>query len=199
MIREAAKILEVDRELIDPCLDELVTDEGVVREDVPDSRDPAASTIAAVYLVPFHRAERSLAGGLVDLLRSREERLPAFAEVDWPNGAGLAADPDRSGPRGRPARRGQARAHQQGRGADRRAGLRQELHRPLGRHARDGQEGHRDAGRAHRPGRQAAGRADRPRGLHRSPAAGAAARRRAPNTTATTPSTPTWSWSTRPR
>ena len=84
VIREAAKILEVDPELIDPCLDELVTDEGVVREGVPDSHDPTASTIAAVYLVPFHRAERSLAGGLVDLLNSREERLPAFARVDWP-------------------------------------------------------------------------------------------------------------------
>jgi exodeoxyribonuclease V alpha subunit len=83
VIREAAKILEVDRELIDPCLDELVADEGVVREGVPDSHDPTASTIAAVYLVPFHRAERSLAGGLVDLLNSREERLRAFAEVDW--------------------------------------------------------------------------------------------------------------------
>ena len=82
LVREAAKILEVDRELIDPCLDELVTDEGVVREAVPDSR--TASTVAAVYLVPFHRAERSLAAGLKDLLRSREERLPAFAEVDWP-------------------------------------------------------------------------------------------------------------------
>jgi exodeoxyribonuclease V alpha subunit len=88
VIREAAKILEVDRELIDPCLDELVTDEGVVREGIPDSHDPTASTITAVYLVPFHRAERSLAGGLVDLLNSREERLPAFAQVDWPTALG---------------------------------------------------------------------------------------------------------------
>ena len=199
VIREAAKILEVDRELIDPCLDELVTDEGVVREDVPDSHDATASTIAAVYLVPFHRAERSLAGGLVDLLNSREERLPAFAQVDWPNGAGLATNPDRSGPRGRPARRGQARAHQQGRGADRRAGLRQELHRPLGRHARDGQEGRRGAGRAHRPGRQAAGRADRPRRPAPFTGCWSCSPAATPNTTATTPSTPTWSWSTRPR
>jgi exodeoxyribonuclease V alpha subunit len=88
VIREAAKILEVDRGLIDPCLAELVADEGVVREGVPDSHDPTASTITAVYLVPFHRAERSLAGGLVDLLNSREERLPAFAEVDWPKALG---------------------------------------------------------------------------------------------------------------
>ena len=83
VISEAAKILEVDRELIDPCLDELVADEGVVREGVPDSHDPAGGAVAAVYLVPFHRAERSLAGGLLELLNSREERLPAFAEVDW--------------------------------------------------------------------------------------------------------------------
>jgi len=88
LVREAAKILEVDRELIDPCLDELVTDDGAVREHVPDGRDPAAATIAAVYLVPFHRAERSLAGGLMELLRSREERLPAFADVDWPAALG---------------------------------------------------------------------------------------------------------------
>ena len=33
--------------------------------------------------MPFHRAERSLAAGLLDLLNSRHERLPAFAEVDW--------------------------------------------------------------------------------------------------------------------
>ena len=83
VIREAAKILEVDRELIDPCLAELGADEGVVRESVPDSRDPTGATVAAVYLVPFHRAERSLASGLVELLNSREERLPAFAQVDW--------------------------------------------------------------------------------------------------------------------
>jgi exodeoxyribonuclease V alpha subunit len=88
VIREAAKILEVDRELVDPCLDELVADEGVVRESVPASNDPTGGTVAAVYLVPFHRAERSLAGGLLDLLNSRLERLPAFAEVDWPKALG---------------------------------------------------------------------------------------------------------------
>jgi exodeoxyribonuclease V alpha subunit len=79
LIREATKILEVDRELIGPCLDELVTEEGVVREPVPGSDAP----IAAIYLVPFHRAERSLAAGLLDLLNSSDERLPAFAQVDW--------------------------------------------------------------------------------------------------------------------
>jgi exodeoxyribonuclease V alpha subunit len=79
LITAAAKILEVEPALIGPCLDELATGEGVVRESVPI----AEGTVPAVYLVPFHRAERSLAGGLLDLLNSGHERLPAFAEVDW--------------------------------------------------------------------------------------------------------------------
>ena len=83
LIRDAAKILEVDRELIDSCLDELVAEEGVVREHLPATEPAAGATVAAVYLVPFHRAERSLAAGLSDLLHSSQERLPAFAEVDW--------------------------------------------------------------------------------------------------------------------
>ena len=83
VIREAAKILQVDQELIGPCLDELVSDEGVVREGLPSSDDAIGSAVAAVYLVPFHRAERSLAGGLLDLLNSSHERLPTFAQLDW--------------------------------------------------------------------------------------------------------------------
>ena len=46
------------------------------------------STVPAVYLVPFHRAERSLAGGLTDLLNSSQERLPAFTQVDWQKALG---------------------------------------------------------------------------------------------------------------
>src|SRR2546423_351429 len=72
LIREAAKILDVGRELIGPCLDELAADEGVVREPVPASDDATGRTVPAVYLVPFHRAECSLAGGLLDLLHTRE-------------------------------------------------------------------------------------------------------------------------------
>jgi exodeoxyribonuclease V alpha subunit len=83
LIREATKILEVDQELVGPCLDELVSEEGVVREQLPATNDPTASTAPAVYLVPFHRAERSLAGGLTDLLNSGQERLPAFTQIDW--------------------------------------------------------------------------------------------------------------------
>jgi exodeoxyribonuclease V alpha subunit len=88
LIGEATKILQVDQELIGPCLDELVSEEGVVREQLPASDDPTGSTVAAVYLVPFQRAERSLAGGLTDLLNSSQERLPAFTEVDWQKALG---------------------------------------------------------------------------------------------------------------
>jgi exodeoxyribonuclease V alpha subunit len=83
LVREATKILEVNQQLIGPCLDELVIEEGVVREQLPASDAADAGTVAAVYLVPFHRAERSLAGGLLDLLNSSQERLPTFAQVDW--------------------------------------------------------------------------------------------------------------------
>ncbi len=88
LIREAAKILQVDQTLISPCLDQLVSEDGVVREPLPANDDATRSTITAVYLVPFHRAERSLAGGILDLLTSSHERLPVFAEVDWPKALG---------------------------------------------------------------------------------------------------------------
>ncbi len=83
LIGDAAKILELDRQLIGPCLDELVAEEGVVREHLPASDRANDATVAAVYLMPFHRAERSLAAGLLDLLHSSHERLPAFTDVDW--------------------------------------------------------------------------------------------------------------------
>jgi len=79
LITEAVKTLEVDRELIGPCLDQLTADAGVIREPVP----AGDRSVAAVYLMPFHRAESSLAGGLLDLLNSTAERLAAFTQVDW--------------------------------------------------------------------------------------------------------------------
>src|SRR5205809_790959 len=79
LVTEAAKILGVGQEMIAPCLDELAASEGVIRETVTlGGRD-----IAAVYLVPFHRAERSLARGLVDLLHARPDRMAAFGQLDW--------------------------------------------------------------------------------------------------------------------
>ena len=83
LIREAAKILEVDRELIGPCLEELLTDDGATRELVPAADSALGGTVPAVYLLPFHRAECSLADGLLGLLNTRHERLPAFTGVDW--------------------------------------------------------------------------------------------------------------------
>ena len=79
LISEAAKILGVPVELIGRCLDELVADEGLVRETMPGPDE----TTEAVYLVPFHRAEISLAGSLLRLLRERADRMSPFATVDW--------------------------------------------------------------------------------------------------------------------
>ncbi|GAA2684021.1 SF1B family DNA helicase RecD2 [Actinoplanes palleronii] len=72
LVADAAKILDVPIGLIPSCLAELVEEEGVVREE--DN----------VYLVPFHRAEVSLASSLIRLLRERSDRMPHFGDVDWP-------------------------------------------------------------------------------------------------------------------
>jgi exodeoxyribonuclease V alpha subunit len=83
--------------LIERCLEELVQEQGVIREALPtlplphsalaaaatDTASAAPSTRAAVYLVPFHRAEVSLANGLLRLLQAPLERLPSFRSVDW--------------------------------------------------------------------------------------------------------------------
>lgn len=82
LIADSVKLLQVDTGLVIECLAELAADEeGVVREQVPgpDGGEP----VTAVYLVPFHRAELSLAGRLRRLLRAEEDRMPAFREVDW--------------------------------------------------------------------------------------------------------------------
>ncbi|MEV4329488.1 ATP-dependent RecD-like DNA helicase [Streptomyces sp. NPDC049597] len=82
LIADAVKLLQVDTGLVIECLAELAADEeGVVREQVPgpDGGEP----VTAVYLVPFHRAEVSLAGQLRRLLRADEDRMPAFRDVDW--------------------------------------------------------------------------------------------------------------------
>ncbi|MFD4140677.1 MULTISPECIES: ATP-dependent RecD-like DNA helicase [unclassified Streptomyces] len=82
LIADAVKLLQVDTGLVIDCLGELAADaEGVVREQVPgpDGGEP----VTAVYLVPFHRAELSLAGQLRRLLRADDDRMPAFQDVDW--------------------------------------------------------------------------------------------------------------------
>jgi exodeoxyribonuclease V alpha subunit len=87
LVTTAAKLLEVDADLAGRCLDELVAEEGVIAEPLP--RDAAASqgdperAGRAIWLVPFHRAEAALAGGLLRLLRAPADRLAAFQQVDW--------------------------------------------------------------------------------------------------------------------
>jgi exodeoxyribonuclease V alpha subunit len=79
LVTEAAKILGVPAGLVIPCLAELASAEGLVRETVQQ----AGREVPAVYLVPFHRAERSLATGLLELLHSRDDRLAGFQQVNW--------------------------------------------------------------------------------------------------------------------
>ncbi|MBC2879616.1 MULTISPECIES: SF1B family DNA helicase RecD2 [Streptomyces] len=82
LIADAVKLLQVDTGLVIECLAELAADEeGVVRETVPGPED--GQPVTAVYLVPFHRAELSLAGQVSRLLRADDDRLAAFGDVDW--------------------------------------------------------------------------------------------------------------------
>ncbi|MGG8409500.1 SF1B family DNA helicase RecD2, partial [Streptomyces sp. 12297] len=82
LIADGVKLLQVDTGLVIDCLAELAgEDEGVVREQVPapDGGPP----LTAVYLVPFHRAELSLAGQVRRLLGAEEDRMSGFRDVDW--------------------------------------------------------------------------------------------------------------------
>ncbi|MGW0433629.1 SF1B family DNA helicase RecD2 [Micromonospora sp. NPDC003197] len=82
LVADAAEILKVPKELVQTCLADLVAEEGVIREEVPNA-STEGGVIPAVYLVPFHRAESALAGSLLRLLRSSHDRMTAFADVDW--------------------------------------------------------------------------------------------------------------------
>ncbi|TCO60475.1 SF1B family DNA helicase RecD2 [Actinocrispum wychmicini] len=75
LIAEGVKILQVDTGAVIDCLAELIDEEGVVREVIDDE--------VAIYLVPFHRAEISLANQLRTLLAAGPDRLAAFGNVDW--------------------------------------------------------------------------------------------------------------------
>ncbi|MFF8377065.1 ATP-dependent RecD-like DNA helicase [Streptomyces sp. NPDC015661] len=90
LISDAVKLLQVDTGLVIECLGELALDpEGVVRETVPG---PEGVPVTAVYLIPFHRAELSLAGQLRRLLRTEEDRMPAFRDVAWDKALAWLAD-----------------------------------------------------------------------------------------------------------
>lgn len=75
LVGDAVKILDVPADLTKTCLDALVAEEGLVREEV--------GNVPAIYLVPFHRAEVNLAASLKALLGTSRDRLAAFADVDW--------------------------------------------------------------------------------------------------------------------
>ncbi len=79
LVADAVKILNVPAELTIRCLDDLAGEEGVVREQLPGPDGP----VPAIYLVPFHRAEQSLAGSVLRLLSDRTDRMAQFAGVDW--------------------------------------------------------------------------------------------------------------------
>jgi len=87
LVAEAVTILDVPSDLVVRCLNELVGEEGVVCEQVPGPVTRSGTQgdpVQAVYLVPFHRAELSLAGGVRALLRAPQDRLAAFADLEWP-------------------------------------------------------------------------------------------------------------------
>ena len=83
LVAKASEILGVRPALVEACLEELVRERGVVRDPLPVPGFDDG--VPAVYLVPFHRAEVSLAAGLMRLLAAppAADRLAAFQEVDW--------------------------------------------------------------------------------------------------------------------
>jgi exodeoxyribonuclease V alpha subunit len=86
LVAAASELLGVDPGLAGRCLEELVAEEGVVAEPLPTvvSPDVREGTRRAIWLVPFHRAEAALAGGLLRLLEARGDRLAWSQAVDWP-------------------------------------------------------------------------------------------------------------------
>ncbi|MCH0542656.1 ATP-dependent RecD-like DNA helicase [Streptomyces sp. MUM 203J] len=93
LIADAVKLLQVDTGLVIDCLAALADGDeeegGVVRERVPG---PDGEPLTAVYLLPFHRAERSLAGQMLRLLRAEDDRLAAFRDVAWDKALAWLAD-----------------------------------------------------------------------------------------------------------
>ncbi|CAO0832971.1 ATP-dependent RecD-like DNA helicase [Streptomyces microflavus] len=153
LIADGVKLLQVDTGLVIECLAELAADpEGVVREKVPSPE--GGEPITAVYLVPFHRAELSLAGQVRRLLRTGEDRMAALAGRGLGEGAGLARDAYGGHARARAGGGRTARAQPEGGRPDRRTRLREVVHRTVHRRAGTGQAGEGRAGRAHRAGRQ---------------------------------------------
>jgi exodeoxyribonuclease V alpha subunit len=79
LIEAAVKILTVDAALCESCVEELIAAEGAVRETLPGEW----ADTEAIYLVPFHRAEVSLAAQLLRLKNADEDKLAQFRQIDW--------------------------------------------------------------------------------------------------------------------
>ena len=94
LIRDAAKILEIDQRWIDPCLDGLAAEEGVVREPVPARADVTGGS-GGRGLSGAVSPCRALSRGWDRryLLNASQERLPAFAAVDWQKALGWLRKP----------------------------------------------------------------------------------------------------------
>jgi exodeoxyribonuclease V alpha subunit len=86
LVTKSTELLGVDTGLAERCLEELVGEEGVVAEPLPTaavSPGLPEGTGRAIWLVPFHRAERALAAGLLRLLDAPADRLAWAQTVDW--------------------------------------------------------------------------------------------------------------------
>ncbi|HEX6676534.1 MAG TPA: AAA family ATPase, partial [Actinomycetes bacterium] len=85
LVTKATGLLEIDAELARQCLEALIHEEGVVAEPLPAGGSPGVleGTGRAASLVPFHRAEAALAGGLLRLLHAPVDRLAWSQAVDW--------------------------------------------------------------------------------------------------------------------
>jgi exodeoxyribonuclease V alpha subunit len=85
LVAAATQLLGVEAGLAERCLEELIAEEGVVAEPLLTAASPDVrkGTGRAIWLVPFHRAEHALAGGLLRLLDAPADRLAGFQAVDW--------------------------------------------------------------------------------------------------------------------
>jgi exodeoxyribonuclease V alpha subunit len=81
LVARAVEMLQVPAGLVGHCLALLVAEQGLIREELPGA-DGEPLTVA-YYLVPFHRAEVSLAAALRALANAADDRMPAFAAVNW--------------------------------------------------------------------------------------------------------------------
>jgi len=85
LVAKATGLLGVDAELAQQCLEELIQEEGVVAEPLAAqlSSGVPEGTGRAIWLIPFHRGEVALAGGLRRLLEAPIDRLAWAQAVDW--------------------------------------------------------------------------------------------------------------------